>query len=249
MSGHSKWSTIKHKKAASDAKRGKEFTRIAKEITIAAREGGGDVNSNTALRLAVANARSSNMPKDNIDRAIKRGTGELEGGELIEAVYEAYGPHGVGILVHVVTDNRNRAIADVRHAVNKYGGTMAEAGAVSWQFTRKGYISVSESIDPDELFMVAAEAGADDVQFHEGVAEIYCDVEAFRGVRLALEEAGIAAEEASLIYEPNSPVSLGQSAAVQVMNLVEKIEDLDDVQNVYSSLEITDEALAAMEAA
>ena len=129
MSGHSKWSTIKHKKAASDAKRGKEFTRIAKEITIAAREGGGDVNSNTALRLAVANARASNMPKDNIDRAVKRGTGELEGGELIEAVYEAYGPHGVGILVHVVTDNRNRAIADVRHAVTKHGGTMAEAGA------------------------------------------------------------------------------------------------------------------------
>ena len=144
MSGHSKWSTIKHKKAASDAKRGKEFTRIAKELTIAAREGGGDVNSNTALRLAVLKARASNMPKDNIDRAIKRGTGELEGGELIEAVYEAYGPHGVGILVHVVTDNRNRAIADVRHAVTKHGGTMAEAGAVSWQFTRKGYIGVAE---------------------------------------------------------------------------------------------------------
>ena len=249
MSGHSKWSTIKHKKAASDAKRGKEFTRIAKEITIAAREGGGDVNSNTALRLAVANARSSNMPKDNIDRAIKRGTGELEGGELIEAVYEAYGPHGVGILVHVVTDNRNRAIADVRHAVTKHGGTMAEAGAVSWQFTRKGYIGVSEAIDPDELFMVAAEAGADDVQFNDGLAEIYVDVEAFHAVRLALEEAGIAAEEASLIYEPNNPVALGQSAAVPVMHLVEKIEDLGDVQNVYPSLEITDGALAAMEAA
>ena len=249
MSGHSKWSTIKHKKAASDAKRGKEFTRIAKELTIAAREGGGDVNSNTALRLAVLKARASNMPKDNIDRAIKRGTGELEGGELIEAVYEAYGPHGVGILVHVVTDNRNRAIADVRHAVSKHSGTMAEAGAVSWQFTRKGYIGVAESMDPDELFMVAAEAGAADVQFNEGLAEIYCDVEAFHAVRLALEEAGIAAEEASLIYEPNNPVSLGQSAAVQVMNLVERIEDLDDVQNVYSTLEITDEALAAMEAA
>ncbi|HOU40232.1 MAG TPA: YebC/PmpR family DNA-binding transcriptional regulator [Promineifilum sp.] len=249
MSGHSKWSTIKHKKAASDAKRGKEFTRIAKELTIAAREGGGDVNGNTALRLAVLKARASNMPKDNIDRAIKRGTGELEGGELIEAVYEAYGPHGVGILVHVVTDNRNRAIADVRHAVSKHGGTMAEAGAVSWQFTRKGYISVSESVDPDELFMVAAEAGADDVQFNDGVAEIYSDVTAFQAVRVALEEAGVTPDEASLIYEPNNPVSLNTSGALQVMSLVERIEDLDDVQDVYSTLEITDETLAAMEAA
>lgn len=249
MSGHSKWSTIKHKKAASDAKRGKEFTRIAKELSIAAREGGGDLNSNTTLRLAVAKARASNMPKDNIDRAIKRGTGELEGGELIEAVYEAYGPHGVGILVHVVTDNRNRAVADVRHAVNKYGGTMAEAGAVSWQFTRKGYISVAEKVDQDELFMVAAEAGADDVQFNDGIAEIYSDVEAFHAVRLALEEAGITPDDASLIYEPNASLALGQSEAVQVMHLVEKIEDLDDVQDVYSTLEITEEVMAAMEAA
>src|SRR5690606_279669 len=143
MSGHSKWSTIKHKKAASDAKRGKIFTRIAKELTLAAREGGGDPNSNTTLRLAIAKAKESNMPKDNIEKAIKRGTGEIEGGELIDAIYEAYGPHSVGILVEVVTDNRNRAIADVRHAVNKYGGTMAEAGAVSWQFKRKGYISIT----------------------------------------------------------------------------------------------------------
>jgi len=249
MSGHSKWSTIKHKKAASDAKRGKEFTRIAKELTIAAREGGGDLNSNTSLRLAVAKARGANMPKDNIDRAIKRGTGELEGGELIEAVYEAYGPHGVGILVHVVTDNRNRAVADVRHAVSKYGGSMAEAGAVSWQFTRKGYISVTEKVDPDELFMVAADAGAEDVQFNDGVAEIYVDVAAFNAVRLALEAAGITPEEASLIYDPNSPLELGKSESMQVMNLVEKIEELDDVQDVYSTLELSEEAMAAMEAA
>ena len=249
MSGHSKWSTIKHKKAASDAKRGKEFTRIAKELTIAAREGGGDLNSNTSLRLAVAKARGANMPKDNIDRAIKRGTGELEGGELIEAVYEAYGPHGVGILVHVVTDNRNRAVADVRHAVSKYGGSMAEAGAVSWQFTRKGYIGVTDKVDPDELFMIAAEAGADDVQFNDGVAEIYVDVPAFNAGRVALEEAGGPSEEASLIYDPNKPVALGQHEAMQVMNLVEKLEELDDVQDVYSSLDITDEAIAAMESA
>lgn len=249
MSGHSKWSTIKHKKAASDAKRGKVFTRIAKEITIAAREGGGDPESNTTLRLAIAKAKQANMPKDNIDRAIKRGTGEIDGGELIDAIYEAYGPHGVGILVQVVTDNRNRAVADVRHAVNKYGGNMAEAGAVSWQFTRKGYIGVTEEVDQDDLFMVAADAGADDVQFNDGIAEIYVSLESFQAVQLALEAAGIKMDESSLIYEPNSPIELEPSAALQVMNLIERIEELDDVQNVYTTLEVTDEAIAAMEAA
>jgi YebC/PmpR family DNA-binding regulatory protein len=247
MSGHSKWSTIKHKKAAADAKRGKEFTRLAKEITLAARAGG-DPNANNALRLAVAKARAANMPKDNIERAIKRGTGELEGSELTEAIYEAYAPHGVAVLVNVVTDNRNRAIADVRHAVSKYGGTMAEAGSVSWQFTRKGYIAVSEEVDQDELFMIAAEAGADDVQFSKEMTEIYVELENFQSVQLALEEAGIAMDEATLIYDPNNPVELGQQESLQVMNLIERIEDLDDVQDVYSTLEISDEAIAAMEA-
>ncbi|MFO7664715.1 MAG: YebC/PmpR family DNA-binding transcriptional regulator [Chloroflexota bacterium] len=249
MSGHSKWSTIKHKKAASDAKRGKVFTRLAKEITIAAREGGGDPESNTTLRLAIAKAKQSNMPKDNIDRAMKRGTGEIEGGELIDAVYEAYGPHGVGILVQVVTDNRNRAVADIRHAVNKYGGTMAEAGAVSWQFTRKGYIGITEEVNEDDLFLIAADAGADDIQFNEGIAEIYVDLEAFQKVQLALEAAGVKMDESSLIYDPNSPLELVPTAALQVMNLIERIEELDDVQNVYTALEVTDEAIAAMEAA
>jgi YebC/PmpR family DNA-binding regulatory protein len=249
MSGHSKWSTIKHKKAASDAKRGKVFTRIAKEITIAAREGGGDPESNTTLRLAIAKAKQSNMPKDNIDRAVKRGTGEIEGGELIDAIYEAYGPHGVGILIQVVTDNRNRAVADIRHAVNKYGGTMAEAGAVSWQFTRKGYIGITEEVDEDDLFLIAADAGADDIQFNDGIAEIYVDLEAFQKVQLALEAAGVKMDESSLIYDPNSPLELEPPAALQVMNLIERIEELDDVQNVYTTLEVTDEAIAAMEAA
>jgi YebC/PmpR family DNA-binding regulatory protein len=249
MSGHSKWSTIKHKKAASDAKRGKVFTRLAKEITIAAREGGGDPETNTTLRLAIAKAKQSNMPKDNIDRAMKRGTGEIEGGELIDAVYEAYGPHGVGILVQVVTDNRNRAVADIRHAVNKYGGTMAEAGAVSWQFTRKGYIGITEEVNEDDLFLIAADAGAEDIQFNEGIAEIYVDLEAFQKVQLALEAAGVKMDESSLIYDPNSPLELVPTAALQVMNLIERIEELDDVQNVYTALEVTDEAIAAMEAA
>ena len=249
MSGHSKWSTIKHKKAASDAKRGKIFTRIAKELTLAAREGGGDAVSNTTLRLAIAKAKEANMPKDNIEKAIKRGTGEIEGGELIDAVYEAYGPHSVGILIEVVTDNRNRAIADVRHAVSKYGGSMAEAGAVSWQFKRKGYISITDEVDQDELFMVAADAGADDIQFNEDVTEIYVELESFRAVQEALEAAGYKMDESSLIFDPANRIELGQSESLQVMNLVERIEELDDVQNVYSALEMSDEVLAAMEAA
>ena len=249
MSGHSKWSTIKHKKAASDAKRGKVFTRIAKELTLAAREGGGDPASNTTLRLAVAKAKEANMPTDNIEKAIKRGTGEIEGGELIDAVYEAYGPHSVGILIEVVTDNRNRAIADVRHAVSKYGGNMAEAGAVSWQFKRKGYISITDEVDQDELFMVAAEAGADDIQFNDGVTEIYVELESFRAVQEALEAAGYSMDESSLIFDPVNRVELSQSESMQVMNLIDHIEELDDVQNVYSALEMSDEVLAAMEAA
>jgi YebC/PmpR family DNA-binding regulatory protein len=248
MSGHSKWSTIKHKKAATDAKRGKMFTRIAKEITIAARSGGGDPETNNALRLIVAKAKAANMPKDNIERAIKRGTGELDGGELTEILYEVYAQHGVGLLVETVTDNRRRAIAELRHAVSKYGGTMADSGSVTWQFTRKGYIGITEEVDEDEIFLVAADAGAEDIQFGE-VTEIFVDLEDFQSVQLALEEADISMDEANLIYDPNNPIDLTEDQALQVMNLIEKIEDLDDVQNVYSTLNVTDEAIAAMEAA
>ncbi|MFN2207863.1 MAG: YebC/PmpR family DNA-binding transcriptional regulator [Candidatus Promineifilaceae bacterium] len=248
MSGHSKWSTIKHKKAATDAKRGKMFTRIAKEITIAARSGGGDPESNNALRLIVAKAKAANMPKDNIEKAIKRGTGELEGGELIEALYEVYAPHGIAVLVEVVTDNRNRAIAELRHFVSKYGGNMADAGSVAWQFTRKGYIGITQDVDEDELFLIAADAGAEDIDFGE-ITEIFVEIEDFQNVQLALEDAGIETEEANVIYDPNTPIELSQSDALQVMNLIEKIEDLDDVQNVYSNLDVTDEAIAAMEGA
>ncbi len=183
MSGHSKWSTIKHKKAATDAKRGKEFTRIAKEITISARSGGGDPLTNNALRLMIGKAKAANMPKDNIDKAIKRGTGELEGGELIEVTYEVYAPHGVAILVETVTDNRRRAIADVRHTVSKFGGTMADAGSVAWQFTRKGYIGITDEVDEDDLFLIAADAGAEDIQFGE-ITEIFVDLDDFQAVQL-----------------------------------------------------------------
>jgi YebC/PmpR family DNA-binding regulatory protein len=164
-------------------------------------------------------------------------------------MYEAYAPHGVGVLVIVVTDNRNRAIADVRHAVSKYGGSMAAAGAVSWQFTRKGYIAISEPEDRDELFLIAADAGADDIQFSEELAEIYVNLENFQAVQAALEDAGITMDEAVLIYDPNTPVELGQHESLQVMNLIERLEELDDVQDVYSTLDVSDEAIAAMEAA
>ncbi len=248
MSGHSKWSTIKHKKAAADAKRGKLFTRIAKEITIAARAGGGDPETNNALRLIVAKAKAANMPKDNIEKAIKRGTGELEGGELIEALYEVYAPNGIAVLVEVVTDNRNRAIAELRHFVSKHGGNMADAGSVAWQFTRKGYIGITQDVDEDEIFLIAADAGAEDIDFGE-IMEIFVEIDDFQNVQLALEEAGIEMEEANIIYDPNTPIELSQSEALQVMNLIEKLEDLDDVQNVYSNLDVTDEAIAALEGA
>jgi YebC/PmpR family DNA-binding regulatory protein len=248
MSGHSKWSTIKHKKAATDKKRGKIFTQVSKELTIAAREGGGDPTFNTRLALAIDKAKSNNMPKDNIERSIKRGTGELEGSELFELMYEAYAPNGIGLLVEVVTDNKNRAVADLRHALSKNGGSMADGGSVAWQFTRKGYIAVSGDVDEDDLFLVAADAGADDIEFGE-VAEVYTELDTFQAVRDALKEAGIAVEEASIVYEPNNAIDLEPAQAMQVMKVIEVIEDLDDVQNVYSTLEISDEAIAAMEGA
>jgi len=246
MSGHSKWSTIKHKKAATDAKRGKAFTRIAKEMTIAARDGGGDPATNNRLALIVAKAKAANMTKDSIERAIKRGTGELEGGELNELVYEVYAPNGIGLVVEVVTDNKRRSIADLRHVVNKHGGTIAASGAVAWQFTRKGYIAIEEAVDEDELFMVAAEAGADDIQFGE-TSEIFVEIDNFQAVQTALADAGINISEASLVYEPNTPAELNVAESIQVMKFVELVEDVDDVQNVYSTLELSDEAIAAME--
>jgi YebC/PmpR family DNA-binding regulatory protein len=249
MSGHSKWSTIKHKKAAADAKRGKVFTQLTKELTISAREGGGDPESNVRLRLAIDKAKAANMPKDNIERAIKRGTGELAGGALEEVLYEGYGPHGVGVLVETVTDNRNRAIAEVRHAFNKQGGSTAAAGAVAWQFTRIGYIGVEGEFDPDDLFLVAADAGADDVRFEGAIAEIQTGIDNLQDVRNALEEAGYSMAEVSVIYDPNNPVELATQDSLQVLRLIESLEDLDDVQNVYAALEISDEAIAAMEAA
>jgi YebC/PmpR family DNA-binding regulatory protein len=249
MSGHSKWSTIKHKKAAVDAKRGKLFTRLTKEITVSAREGGGDPEFNNRLALAIQKAKDANMPKDNIERAIKRGTGELEGQELVEILYEAYAPHGIGMMIEVVTDNRNRAVAELRHALTKNGGNLAESGAVSWQFTRKGYITITEEVDEDELFLIAADAGAEDIDFGDGMTEIYVGVDRFQAVQNALKENEIKLEEAKLIYEPNNPMDLAHRETIQVMRVLDELDDLDDVQNIHSALDIDDAAIAEMEGA
>ncbi len=250
MSGHSKWSTIKHKKAATDAKRGKIFTRLAREITIAAREGGGNPEVNFRLRLVIDKAKTANMPKDNIERAIKRGTGELKGEELSEVTYEGYAPNGVALLLQVVTDNKNRAVANVRRIITRQGGTLADAGAVAWQFDRKGYIGIApDGVDQDTLFEVAVEAGAEDVVFGDDLIEVYAELENFQAVRQALQEAGIHFETAELAMIPKTTMQLGEKETLRVMGVIEALEELDDVQQVYSNLSISDEVMAKYEAA
>jgi YebC/PmpR family DNA-binding regulatory protein len=251
MSGHSHWATIRRKKGAADAKRGQVFTRLAREIVIAAREGGGDPSSNMRLALAVEKARAQNMPKDNIERAIKRGTGDLkEGNALEEVAYEGYAPHGVALVIDVVTDNRNRAVAEIRHVLNRSGGSMAEAGAVAWQFTRKAYFTFpAEGQNNDAVFELAVEAGADDVKFSDETIEIIAPVESFKDMSDALRNAGIAPEDAELRPLPNNEIELGMDETLQVIRMVESLEDLDDVQAVYSTLSISDEAMAHLEAA
>jgi YebC/PmpR family DNA-binding regulatory protein len=249
MSGHSKWSTIKRKKGAEDAKRAKIFTRLAKEITIAAREGGGDETGNPRLKLAVIKAKSSNMPKDNIERAIKRGTGELDGGSLEEITYEGYGVDGVAFIVEVITDNRNRSLGEIKNAFNKNGGNMANPGSVAWQFDQKGYIALKgEDLDFEEVFMVAAEVGAEDVVNEDGSVIVYTPREAFAAVEQALVDNSYEIEESELRWMAQNEVSQPVNVAMQNMRLLEKLEDLDDVQSVASSLAINDELAAALEA-
>jgi YebC/PmpR family DNA-binding regulatory protein len=247
MSGHSKWSTIKHKKQATDARRGQLFTRLAREIEIAARDGG-DPDMNVRLRLAMDKARAANMPKDNIERAIKRGTGELKGDELQEILYEAYGPNGVALLISVVTDNRNRSTADVRRIFTKNGGSLAEPGAVAWQFKRKGYISLSASEDSDEVFEIALNANAEDVVFGEENIEIYTDLDNFQEVQRALESNGVRIEDAELAYVADMPINLPRDDAFKVMRIVDQLEELDDVQQVFTTLDLDDELVEAFEA-
>jgi YebC/PmpR family DNA-binding regulatory protein len=250
MSGHSKWSTIKRKKAATDAKRGKIFTRVAREITIAAREGGGDVDTNFRLRLAIDKAKAANMPKDNIERAITRGTGGGADAQLEEVTYEGYAPYGVALLVQTLTDNRNRAVAEVRRVFNKQGGSMSEAGAVAWQFDRKGYIAIEPNgVDDDAIFEHAVDAGAEDVIFGDDLIEVYADLSEFQAVQENLQACGVNFATAELAMVPKNTLQLPPDQAYKVMRVIEALEDLDDVQQVYSNLDITDEMMNQYEAA
>lgn len=250
MSGHSKWSTIKRKKSAEDAKRGKIFTRLARDIMIAAREGGSDESTNPRLKLAIQKAKANNMPKENIERAILRGTGGGDEADVEEITYEGYGPDGVAYLVDVMTDNKNRSLADIKRVFNRAGGSLASAGSVAWQFEKKGYITLQgEGLDFDSVFMVAAEAGADDVVDEDGVIAIYTPRELLAAVEEALTKAGYHVEEAELRWEAKNLAELPLEKAIQNMRLQEQLEELDDVQSVASNLLMTDEAISAYETA
>jgi YebC/PmpR family DNA-binding regulatory protein len=250
MSGHSKWSSIKHKKAARDAKRGKVFTKLIKEITIAARLGGGDLNANPRLRTAVLTARAQSMPNDNIDRAIKKGTGELGGGQLEEVTYEGYGPGGVAITVDVLTDNRNRTVAEIRFIFGRHGGNMGETGCVGWMFKKRGVIAIEKSAaDEDKLIELALEAGADDVTSDSESYQVMTAPENFSAVRDAIEKAGIAMLSAEVTRVPENTVAVSGHTAEQVLKLMEELEDHDDVQGVAANFDISDEEMAQFSAA
>lgn len=239
MSGHSKWHTIKHKKGALDAKRGKIFTRLIKEITVAARMGGGDIDANARLRKVVNDAKGQNMPNDTIDRAIKRGTGELEGVNYEEITYEGYGIGGVAVLVETLTDNRNRTVAELRHLFSKNGGNLGEAGSVAWMFDKKGYIVVDkEAKSEDELFEIALEAGADDVQDEGDVFEIYTAPENFDAVLDAVKSAGIEPQAAEVSMIPQNYIKLEGAEAKSMLKLYDAIDDHDDVQKLYANFDI-----------
>ena len=239
MSGHSKWATIRRKKGALDAKRGKLFTKLIKEITIAARDGGGDPNGNPRLRLAVDNAKAANMPADNIDRAIKKATGELEGAHYEEITYEGYAPAGIAVLVEVVTDNKKRTVAEIRHLFSKGGGNMGEAGSVAWMFDKKGVLTLPrQNKTEDEMMEFVLDAGADDLQTEEEVFIVQTSVESFESVRKALKEKKLEIENASLQWVAKNHIAVSGEDAEKVMKLIEALEDNDDVQNVFSNADI-----------
>lgn len=244
MSGHSKWATIKRKKAAVDAKRGKIFTKLIKEITIAAREGGGDPEGNPRLRLAIDNAKASNMPAENIERAIKKATGELEGVTYHELTYEGYAPAGVAVLVEVATDNKNRTVAEVRHIFSKNGGSLGESGSVAWMFDRKGVITLPrQNKSEEQILEIILDAGADDLQTEKEFFEVQTSVEAFDSVRKTLIENGLDIENASLQWIARNQVPVTGEDAEKVMKLIESLEDNDDVQNVYSNADFDESML------
>lgn len=249
MSGHSKWSTIKHKKAAKDARRGKLFTKLIKEITVAARMGGGDPNGNPRLRTAVITARSNSLPSDNIERAIKKGTGDLEGAAYEEITYEGYAPGGVAVIASALTDNRNRTIADLRHIFDRCGGNMGTSGSVAWMFKKKGLVTVlKSSVDEDRLMEIALEAGADDVADADEAFEITTAPDAFTAVTEALNAAGIATENAEVSMVPDTTVNVAGKEAQQVMKLLDMLDDHDDIQTVSSNADISAEELERLSA-
>lgn len=251
MSGHSHWATIKRKKGASDAKKGAVYTRLARELAMAARAGGGDPEANFSLRLAVEKARTQNMPKDSIERAIKRGTGESKDGTVLEEMtYEGYAPHGVALVIECVTENRNRTVAELRHALSRAGGNLGESGSVGWQFRQAAYFAVPDTgSNFDKVFELAVEGGADDVQTDGETIEIISPVENFKIMVDSLRNAKITPEEAELRMLPNQELELEVAPTLQVLRTIEVLEEIDDVQNVYSNLKVSDEALAALEAA
>jgi YebC/PmpR family DNA-binding regulatory protein len=249
MSGHSKWATIKHKKAATDAKRGRIFTKLIREITIAARVGGGDSDSNPRLRSAILAAKNENMPNDNIERALMRGTGQLEGEQFEEVNFEGYGPGGVGMILQVVTSNRNRVVSEIRHMMGRNGGNLAETGAVGWMFSRKGQIVVpKEQANEDKMLSVVLDAGAEDLRDDGTEWEVLTPPEAFEPVREALGKAGVAPASAEVAWVPQNYIKLTGTAAHQMLRLVETLEDHDDVQHVYANFDIDEKELAAIAA-
>jgi YebC/PmpR family DNA-binding regulatory protein len=245
MSGHSKWSTIKRKKAVTDTKKGQAFTRLAREITIAAREGGGNSETNFSLRLAMDKARAENMPNENIERAIRRGTGEDKEAAAIEQVtYEGFGPHGVALMIECLTDNRNRTVADLRHALTRHGGTLGEAGSVGWQFDRVAFFAfLDKSHTEDQIFELAVDAGAGDVWYENGDIEITGPVESFKRIGDALKGIGITVTDAGLRWRAKQEVELSSNATLQVMKAIEAAEEMEEVQNIAYNLKISDEAL------
>lgn len=248
MSGHSKWSTIKRKKGKADAQRGKIFTKLIKEITVAARDGGGDPDANPRLRTAINAAKEANMPSENIDRAIKKGTGELPGVKYEEFTYEGYGPNGVAILVETMSDNKNRTTADVRHIFTKYNGSLGESGCVSWIFKQKGYIVVDEEkCDEDTIFNVALEAGAEDIKSEDGSIEIITAPNDFETVRQAIADQGIEYAQAEVNKLPKNLVKLDGVEAQKTLRLMEALEDHDDVQKVYANFDIDESIMETME--
>ena len=246
MSGHSKWHTIKHKKGAADAKRGKVFTRIIKELSVAARNGGGDVDSNPRLRTIVAEAKANNMPRENIERAIRRGTGEEPGVQYEEVTYEGYGPGGVALLIQTLTDNKNRTVGEIRHMLSKHAGNLAAENSVAWMFTRKGQVVVEKGkVDEEKLLSAALDAGADDMNDDESGWEIVCAPENFESVREAVKGLGVEPASAAVAMIPQNYVKLVGKEAQQMLKLMEAIEDHDDVQHVWANFDVEEKEIEA----